>query len=100
MFPSQPRFRIYSGEIVLGSQPRNWIKYHRSFASKDWFESQVKYGKWIRERNKPSKFLIYVAVLEGTVLIKIKYCPQGNINCPHDHVYVEHAHLIPKKRRR
>jgi len=98
MFRSQPQFRRYSGRIVLGSQPRNWIKYHRSFASNDWFRSQVAFGKWIRERNQPNKFRIYAEVFEGRVLIEITHCPQGNINCPDDHVYVRHAHLVPKKR--
>jgi len=47
MFRSQPRRRIYFGPITFESQPLNWIKHHRSFASREWFESQVRYGVWI-----------------------------------------------------
>lgn len=86
----QPRRRIYFGPIILSSQPRNWIRRKKSFASREWIESQVRYGEWIRERNKPNQYLIYAEVIERTepikVLIKIKKEP--------DHVLVYHAHVV------
>lgn len=103
MFRSQPQRKLYFGKIILGPQPKSWIKYHRSFASAEWFRSQVRYGKWIRERNKPHNFLIYVTVLEGikslNLLIKITHYPHGNINYNFDHVFVNHAHVLGRKKR-
>lgn len=102
MFRSQPHRRRYSGKIILSSQPRNWINKHRSFAFREWFESQVRYGEWVRERNKPNKFLIYVSVLEGIksldVLIKITYSPEGTLHFKFDHVAVDHVHVLRKKK--
>jgi hypothetical protein len=93
MFRSQPERRIYTGPIVFGSQPLTWIKKHRSFASKEWFLSQIRYGEWIRERNKPHDFLIYATNIDGirqvTVLIKIKRLET--------HVLAYHAHVLRKK---
>jgi len=93
MFRSQPRRRIYFGPITFESQPLNWIKHHRSFASREWFESQVRYGVWIRERNKPNQYLIYATIIEKikpiTILIKIKRRPT--------HVAVYHAHVLRKR---
>ena len=85
--------RIYLGPVLLNRQPRSWIKKHRSFASKEWFEGHVRYGKWIREPNKPNYYRIYAEVLDGIkpirVLIKIKY--EGT------HVLVFHAHIIKSR---
>jgi len=67
---------------------------HKSFASKTWFEGQVRYGKWIKQRNKPNHYLIYTTILERTkpltILIKIEHS--------RDHVLVYHAHVLRKKR--
>lgn len=94
MFRSQPQRRIYFGRVTLGPQPINWMKHHRSFASREWFESQVRYGVWIRERDKRNHYLIYVINIEKikpiTILIKIKRCPT--------HVLVYHAHVLRKKK--
>lgn len=94
MFRSQPRRKIYLGLVILNSQPTHWMKAKRSFASREWFESQVRYGKWIRERNKPNHYLIYTTVIEKIepikILIKIRHY--------HTHVLVYHAHVIKKKR--
>jgi len=88
---SQRRKRYYGGQIVLGNQPISWIKEHRSFASKEWFEGQVRYGEWIRESR--DHFLIYAIVPERikhiTVLIKIQ--------CFSTHVLVYHAHVLRRK---
>ena len=66
---------------------------HRSFASRDWIESQIRYGEWINERKKPHHYLIYVTNFEGikpvTVLIKIKLLET--------HVLVYHVHLLRNK---
>jgi len=90
MLRSQPHAKRYFGPIILDSQPMNWLKRHRSFADKAWFEGQIRYGEWIRERKKPNYYLIYAKVIERiepiTVLIKIKYC--------HTHVLAYHAHVI------
>ncbi len=100
---SQSHQKRYSGSIILGSQPLNWIKHHHSFASREWFESQIRYGQWIRERKSSYKFLLYATVLEGIktleILIKITYHPQGTINCNFDHVLVNHAHVLRKKKK-
>jgi len=90
VYRSQPRRRRYSGQVILDSQPLNWIKHHRSFASKEWFYSQVRYGQWIRERNKRDHYLIYVTVIEKIkpikVLIKIRHT--------RTHVLAYHAHVL------
>ena len=102
MFRYHIQRRPYLGRIILGSQPKNWINRHRSFASREWFESQIRYGEWLRERNRPHKYLLYVSVLEGRqtldILIKITHYPQGNLNYNFDHVFVDHAHVLRKKR--
>ena len=90
VFRSQPRKRIYLGPVILGPQPTTWIKKHRSFASREWFESQVRYGDWIVERGKTDCYLVYVEVVERIepikVLIKLKR--------ESTHVLVYHAHVI------
>lgn len=94
MFHSRPRRKRYSGDIIIDSQPLNWIKYHRSFASREWFESQVRYGEWIRERDKRNHFLIYTTIIQPvksiTILIKIRLFPT--------YVLVYHAHVLRKKK--
>jgi len=92
MFRHQPQRRIYYGQIFFDSQPINWIKKHGSFASREWFEGQVRYGIWIRERNRPNHYRIYVTVTEKikpiTILIKIKRFET--------HVLIYHAHVVKK----
>jgi len=70
------------------------MKSHKSFASKAWFEGQVRYGKWIEQRNKPNHYLIYATVLERTkpltILIKIEHL--------RDYVLIYHAHVLRKKK--
>ncbi len=94
MFRFQPRKRCYLGPIKLGSQPVRWIREHRSFASREWIEGQVRYGEWISEHGKPNHFQIHAIVYEGTkpitVLIKIKWQPQQ--------VLVYHAHVVRKRK--
>ena len=90
MFHSQPRKRIYFGQVVLGSQPLNWIRKHRSFAGREWFDSQVKYGEWIGERNKPKHYIIYVDVPERVESIKVII----KIRLEGTHVLVHHVHVI------
>ena len=88
-----PGMKRYGGPIHFDSQPTNWMKEHRSFASREWFRSQVQYGEWERDGRKRNCFLIYVAVVEGvkdlTVIIKIKYFQT--------HVLIYHAHVLRKK---
>ncbi len=90
MYRVQPQKKRYFGSVVLGSQPLNWMKRHRSFACRKWFDGQVRYGQWIRERNKRNHYLIYVDVIEKIkpikVLIKIRYT--------HTHVLAYHAHVL------
>jgi len=90
MFRFQPRRRIYTGPIILDSQPNNWIKKHRSFASKEWFQSQVRYGKWTKIHGKPNHYKIFADITEGRkqirILIKIEHCET--------HVLVYHAHVL------
>lgn len=71
----QPRSaRIYFGFIELESQPRNWIKKHRSFASYEWLFGQVKFGLWVNSHD--NHFFIETKVIEGIkpiiVLIKLE----------------------------
>lgn len=99
MYRVQPRYRRYSGEIILGPQPRNWISRHRSFASREWFESQVRYGKWIRKLRGPrNHYYIYPIVPEGqkrlTIEIEIHYHPHGTSENPFDHVWIQHSHIL------
>jgi hypothetical protein len=87
----QPRKRIYTGPIDLDAQPTTWIGKHRSFADRTWVESQVRYGKWIRDiDNEPDCFLVYATILEGRksvkVIIKFKNLAT--------HVLVYHAHVL------
>jgi len=67
---------------------------HRRFASKEWFEGQVRYGDCIKERKKPSYYQIYVTVYDGikpvTVVIRIERFPS--------HVLVHHAHVLKKRK--
>ena len=94
MFRFQPRKRCYLGPIEFDHQPIRWIREHRSFASREWLEGQVRYGKWISEHGKPNHFRIYTIVYEGkkpiTVLIKIKWQPQK--------VLVYHAYVVRKRK--
>jgi len=94
MFRFQLRKRCYLGPIEFDHQPIRWIREHRSFASREWLEGQVRYGKWISEHGKPNHFRIYTIVYEGkkpiTVLIKIKWQPQK--------VLVYHAHVVRKRK--
>jgi len=97
----RPRKRkIYHGRIILDSQPTNWIKKHRSFASKEWFESQIRYGTWMKEQS--NTFLLYVTVPEGIrpllIQIKFKHYSQGRKAYNYDHVLVYHAHVLRKKK--
>jgi hypothetical protein len=66
---------------------------HRRFASKEWLEGQVRYGEWIKERNRPNHYQIYATVYDGitpiTVLIKIERYSS--------HVLVYHSHVLKKK---
>jgi hypothetical protein len=98
MFSSQPRRKIYLGPVILDRQPTHWIKTKRSFASREWFESQVRYGEWIRERNKPNHYLIYATVIEKIEPIKILIKILIKIRHYHTHVHVCHAHVIRKRR--
>jgi len=73
----------------------NWTKKKRSFASREWFESQVRYGEWIRERNKPNHYLIYTTVIEKIEPIKILIKIRHYLT----HVEVYHAHVLRKTKR-
>jgi len=88
----QPKKRIYDGPIEFGSQPRTWISKHKGFASREWIESQIRYGEWIQERAE-QQFSIYATIIEGrkplTILIKIRILDT--------HVLVYHAHVLRKK---
>jgi len=92
--------RIYLGRIVLGDQPKRWIRLKKSFASKDWLEGQVRYGLWERvERRRRGRYDIYVHVIEAgvkqiTVVIKITHYPNGRAQYPFDHVFVFRAHVL------
>jgi hypothetical protein len=77
MAAHQSRLIYYGGFIELESQPRNWIKKHRSFASRDWLFGQVKFGLWeSNDRKGANHFTIETKVLEGVksliVLIKLE----------------------------
>jgi len=100
MIRVRPRKRYYFGRIEF-QQPKidNWIRRHRSFASRDWFRSEIRYGLWKRERNRPYHYRIYPTVFEGAkrirVVIKIIHNPNGSQEYSYDHVYVYHAHVLP-----
>ena len=79
----QPRKRIYTGQIELGPQPRTWIKKHRSFASRDWIESQIRYGEWTKERNEQSSFLVYATNIDGIKPEDVMVCE--NCGTPRDY---------------
>jgi sulfopyruvate decarboxylase TPP-binding subunit len=85
--------RIYTEPIEIGRQPLTWIAKHRSFASTEWMESQVRYGEWTPDQANKQQFVIYTIVLEGikplTVLIKIRVL-EG-------YVLVYHAHVVRNK---
>ena len=89
----QPKKRIYNGPIDLDSQPRTWIAKHRSFASREWIESQIRYGEWIDDRHERSMFLIYATNIDGirplTILLKIRLFDT--------HALVYHAHVLRNK---
>lgn len=94
----QPRRRIYLGRIVLGVQPKRWIREHKSFASKDWLESQVRYGLWERAERRRRRYDIIAHVGEGgikriSVLIKITHYPNGRSTYLFDHVFVFRTHV-------
>jgi hypothetical protein len=88
-----PRKRIHIEPIEIESQPRTWITKHRSFATAEWVESQVRYGEWIPDRSSKDQFLIYVTVFEGikplTVLLKIKMFET--------YILVFHVHVLRNK---
>jgi hypothetical protein len=94
MIRSQPHRRRYFGPITFDSQPIGWIGRHRSFASRQWCESQIRFGEWTRDENRRDHYLIYTDVVEKiepiTVLIVIQHCGS--------HVRVRHTHVIRKKR--
>ena len=94
MIRSQPHRRRYFGQITFDSQPINWISRHRSFASRQWCESQIRYGEWTRDGSKRGYYLIYADVVEKiepiTVLIIIEY--------QETHVRILHIHVLRKKR--
>ncbi len=90
----QPRIKHYTGFILLESQPRNWIRKHRSFASYEWLYSQVKFGLWVEDTRYSNHFSIEVKVLEGIkpliILIKFELLT--------DKVRVYHCHTFkPRK---
>lgn len=91
----------YSGRIEYDRRVKRWIREHRSFASKEWLNGQVRYGLW--ERRVNNRFDILVVVIEGgvkrlRVVIRIRYFPNGSRNFPYRHVFVEHAHVLRKKK--
>lgn len=94
MIRSQPHRRRYFGQITFDSQPINWISRHRSFASRQWCESQIRYGEWTRDGSRRGYYLIYADVVEKiepiTVLIIIEY--------QETHVRILHIHVLRKKR--
>ncbi len=89
----QPTGNWYDGPVDFDSQPLNWIRKHQSFASREWVESQVRYGEWAPDKNKKQCFLIYAINFEGiktvTILIKIRLFET--------HVLVYHVHLLRNK---
>jgi hypothetical protein len=87
MAAHQGRIKYYSGFVELDSQPLNWIKKHRSFASHDWLFGQVKFGLWNQGR-ETDQFFIETKVVEGiksvTVIIRLQLLA--------DRVKVYHCH--------
>lgn len=57
-------------KIWFDNQPINWIKRHRSFASREWIDSQVKYNTWTPQRNS-GHFIIITYVSEGVSYLKV-----------------------------
>jgi len=90
----QPYARRYFGPITIGTQPTTWIRKHRSFASREWLESQVRYGQWIRELDKQNYYRIYVNVIERIKPIKILI----KIEHRRTHVLVCHTHVLRQKK--
>ena len=90
MFHVQPKARRYLGQIVLEDQPITWISKHRGIADRAWLLSAVKYGEWIKDRNKKGCFSIYAtnvaSIRNIKVLIKIRKFTS--------HVSVYHVHLL------
>jgi hypothetical protein len=93
MWRVQPKKRRYLGPIFFEEQPITWIKKHRGIADKPWFESQVRFGEWKKDRNDPSCFLIYATEFEGRKSVTI----QIRIKKLFTHVLVCHAHVSGKK---
>ena len=83
----QSRMTYYGGFIELESQPRNWIKKHRSFASRDWLFGQVKFGFW-NNGKLLNHFVIETKVVEGvkSLIVWIK------LERLDDRVRVYHCH--------
>lgn len=108
MFRVYPRRRYYAHPIIL-EQPKmdNWIKNH-GYASRDWIESNVRYGFWGRKRKCKcdrrsihNHFQIYPEVIIGDkrkrVVIKFIHYLNGNPSYPYNHVYVYHAHDLGER---
>jgi hypothetical protein len=89
----QPRKRIHTEPLEIDSQPRTWISKHRSFASAEWVESQVRYGEWIPDKTGKEQFLIYATVLEGIKPLKVVL----KIRIFDAYILVYHTHVLGKK---
>ena len=88
-----PKKRIHTEPIEIESQTLTWIAKHRSFASTEWVESQVRYGEWRPSRSDKEQFLVYATVFEGikplTVLLKLKIFDA--------YIVVYHIHVLRNK---
>ena len=84
----QPRWRIYKGLIELDAQPLTWIKKHRSFASREWIESQVRYGAWMENGRAQDCFIIVTDIPEGRKILEVSI----QIEKRDTYVLVRHCH--------
>jgi len=72
MWRVQQRRRLYSGYIEFEEKIFTWINKHKGIATKEWFESQVRYGEWKELPNQPLCFLITATQFEGRKNVKIR----------------------------
>lgn len=91
--PFKPITEFYMGEILLGPQPRMWIKKHLAIATEESLRSRVRYSEWIPDKDQKGRFLIYAPAFEGKkqliIVIKVQLFEK--------YALVNHAHVLRKK---
>lgn len=95
------RKTYYTGWVILGPQPKNWINRHKSLGGREFFYSRLKY-EYPRWERVGDHYRLEIPVIEGiktvTIEIKFRHYPNGNRRYNFDHVFVYHAHVLRKKK--